>query len=85
MDAQIGRILNALDELDLTENTLVVYSTDHGDLCGGHGMFDKQFVMYDDVTRVPLIMRWPAGIAAGSQCEAFVSSQLPPVEPVACK
>ena len=76
MDAQIGRILNALDELDLTENTLVVYSTDHGDLCGGHGMFDKQFVMYDDVTRVPLLMRWPANIAAGSQNDAFISNEL---------
>ena len=76
MDAQIGRILDALDRLGLAENTLVVYSTDHGDLCGGHGMFDKQFVMYDDVTRVPLIMRWPEHIPAGSQCDAFVSHEI---------
>ena len=76
MDAQIGRILEALDRLGLTENTLVIYSTDHGDLCGGHGMMDKQFVMYDDVIRVPLIMRWPARISPGSQSDAFISHEI---------
>ncbi len=73
IDAQIGRLLDTLDDLDLTSNTLVVYSTDHGDLCGAHGMIDKHYVMYDDVVRVPLIMRWPERIAAQSRCDAFVS------------
>ncbi len=36
-----------------------VYSSDHGDLCGAHGMIDKHYVMYDDVVRVPLLLRWP--------------------------
>jgi len=76
LDAQIGRLLDALDRLGLAENTLVIYSTDHGDLCGGHGMMDKHFVMYDDVTRVPLIARWPARIPPGRQCDAFVSSAI---------
>ncbi len=73
IDAQIGRLLDALDELGLAGDTLVVYSADHGDLCGAHGMIDKHYVMYDDVVRVPLIARWPGKIAAGSVCEAFVS------------
>lgn len=73
LDAQVGRLLDALDRLGLAENTLVIYSADHGDLCGGHGMIDKHYVMYDDVVRVPLIMRWPRCIAGGSQCEAFVA------------
>lgn len=73
LDAQVGRVLDALDFLGLTQDTIVIYSSDHGDLCGGHGMVDKHYVMYDDVVRVPFIVRWPAVLAAGQQCGAFVS------------
>jgi arylsulfatase A-like enzyme len=76
LDAQIGRLLEALDDLKLAENTLVVYSTDHGDLGGGHGMVDKHYVMYDDVVRVPLVARWPGRIVPGTVCDAFVSHSL---------
>ncbi len=76
LDAQVGRLLDALDRLGLAENTLVIYTTDHGDLCGGHGMIDKHYVMYDDVVRVPLIARWPGHIAPGRVCDAFVSHGL---------
>lgn len=75
LDAQIGRILDTLDALGLAENTLVVYTADHGDLCGAHGMLDKHFVMYDDVVRVPLIARWPRRIAPGSRCDAFIEHE----------
>jgi len=76
LDAQIGRILEVLDELGLAENTLFVYTADHGDMCGGHRMIDKHYVMYDDVVRVPLIVRWPSRIAPGSCTDAFVSTSL---------
>ncbi len=76
LDAQVGRVLDAIDRLGLTDNTLVIYSTDHGDLCGGHGMVDKHYVMYDDVVRVPLIARWPGHIGAGQTCDAFVSHSI---------
>lgn len=77
LDAQIGRILDTLDRLKLADNTLVIYSADHGDLCGGHGMMDKHYVCYDDVVRVPLIVRWPGRIATpGSVCDAFVSHEI---------
>lgn len=76
MDAQIGRVLAALDELTLQENTLVVYTTDHGDMCASHGMVDKHYVMYDDVTRVPLLVRWPGRVAAASVCGQFVRHAL---------
>lgn len=75
LDAQIGRVLSHLDALGLRENTVVVYTTDHGDMCGSHGMADKHMVMYDDVVRVPLIIRWP-GQAENGTCDAFVSSAL---------
>ncbi len=76
LDAEAGRVLGVLDELGLRDDTLVVYTTDHGDLCGSHGMMDKHFVMYDDVVRVPLVMRWPRRIPAGSSCDGFVCSSL---------
>lgn len=77
LDTQIGRILEALERLGLAENTLVAYTCDHGNLSGSHGMIDKHYVLYDDVTRVPLIVRWPGRTkAAGSVCESFVSQEI---------
>jgi arylsulfatase A-like enzyme len=73
LDAQVGRLLGALDRLGLTQNTVVIYSTDHGDMCGGHGMVDKHMVMYDDILHVPLIVRWPGHATPGTTCDAFVS------------
>ena len=76
LDAQVGRLLAELDRLGLAENTLVVYTCDHGDLCGGHGMIDKHYVLYEDVVHVPLIIRWPGEAIAGSRCPAFVCQEL---------
>ena len=76
LDHQLGRILAKLDRLGLAENTLVIYSADHGDLCGGHGLIDKHFVMYEELVRVPLLMRWPAALPATLQCDAFASSAI---------
>jgi arylsulfatase A-like enzyme len=72
LDAQVGRLLAELDRLGLAENTLVIYTCDHGDLGGSHGMIDKHMVMYDDVLRVPLLLRWPARLPAGERREEFV-------------
>lgn len=76
LDAQIGRILDTLDQLGLSENTLVVYTTDHGDFCGGHGMMDKHFSAYDDIMRVPLLMRFPARLQKGQTCDHFISHSI---------
>lgn len=76
LDAQIGRVLEALDELRLVDTTLVVYTCDHGDMCGGHRMIDKHYVMYDDVVRVPLIARWPQRISASSVSHDFICTAL---------
>jgi len=75
-DQQIGRVLGVLDELGLRDNTLVVYTSDHGDLCGSHGMIDKQYVMYDDVVRVPMMARFPGVVPAGYTCNAFVCNSI---------
>lgn len=76
LDAQIGRVLAALAESGLADQTIVIYSADHGDLCGAHGLIDKHFVMYDELMRVPLIVRWPGQFSAGDICENFVTPAL---------
>ncbi|MBO4868723.1 MAG: sulfatase-like hydrolase/transferase [Clostridia bacterium] len=60
-DDAIGRMLSYLDEAGLSENTVVIYTSDHGDMCGERRMLDKHYVMYESVTRVPLIIRMPGG------------------------
>ena len=64
IDHNVGRILAALDDIGLTEDTLVFYSTDHGDMLGNHGLYLKGPTPYEDLMRVTLIARGP-GIAAG--------------------
>jgi len=80
LDDAIGTVLDTLSELGLDENTIVIYSADHGDMCGGHRMMDKHYIMYDDVVRVPLIIRYPGIVPAGSRIDSFVYNllDLPP-------
>ena len=58
MDAQVGRVLNALEELGLAENTIVVFTSDHGYLLGHHDKFQKQH-LFEESTRVPFIVSVP--------------------------
>jgi uncharacterized sulfatase len=75
MDACIGRILDALDEAGLADKTLVVFTSDHGNMLGQHGLMDKTLgTFYDDLMRVPLLMRLPGSIPAGAVSDALVSS-----------
>lgn len=72
MDAQIGRVLDALDQAGHADNTLVVYLADHGLAVGQHGLMGKQN-LYDHSIRVPLILRGP-GVPAGRQVNELVYS-----------
>ncbi len=65
MDEQIGRILDRLDALGQTENTLVVFTTDHGHFLGQHGLHLKAIHHYEDLLRVPFIVRHPGKVPAG--------------------
>ena len=74
LDDAIGRILDALDATGQANDTIVAFTSDHGDLCGAHRMLDKHYVLYDDTVRVPLIVRYP-----GEQpwiCDSFVENSL---------
>lgn len=76
MDDAIGRVLAALDETGLAQETIVVFTADHGDLCGAHRMVDKHYVMYDDVVRVPLAIRGPGVAHAHTVTDQFVTNML---------
>ena len=58
-DELVGRILSLLEELELTENTLVILTADHGELLGEHGYDFNHFSLYDEVIRIPLVVRAP--------------------------
>eukprot|EP00904_Undaria_pinnatifida_P002336 jgi/Undpi1/12102/HiC_scaffold_41.g14075.m1 len=73
VDALVGQILRALEENGLVENTLIVYTSDHGDMLGEHGLWWKH-VFYEESVKVPLIMSWPGRIPAGQQCDRVVSA-----------
>jgi arylsulfatase A-like enzyme len=59
IDEQVGRVLQALDDTDFAENTIVIFASDHGDMLGDHGLTVKGAFMYDACTRVPMIIRVP--------------------------
>jgi uncharacterized sulfatase len=73
MDAQIGRILTRLDELGIAEDTLVVFSTDHGHFLGQHGLTAKGAFHYEDLLKLPFVARWPGVIPAGTESAALQS------------
>ncbi|WP_205857137.1 sulfatase, partial [Phytoactinopolyspora endophytica] len=67
VDDEVGRILDALEEQGLTENTMVVFTSDHGEMLGDHQLMLKGPFMYDCAVRVPLIVRWPGMAEPGSR------------------
>ncbi|KAM9375684.1 iduronate 2-sulfatase isoform 2-T2 [Pholidichthys leucotaenia] len=71
MDAQVGRLLSALDELGLAESTVVVFSSDHGWSLGEHGEWAK-YSNFDVTTRVPLIFFTPGGSAVSNPTFPFI-------------
>lgn len=74
MDQQIGRILDRLDALGLAEDTLVVFSTDHGHFLGQHGLIAKGAFHYEDLVRVPFLVRFPGRVPAGRTSAALQST-----------
>jgi len=71
VDHQIGRILEALEQARLLGNTLIIFTSDHGDLLGDYGLYQK-WHPYDSCARIPLIMRYPAKVTAGTVYDDFV-------------
>src|SRR3546814_11573957 len=73
IDANIGRLLDYLDRSGQLDNTLIVFTSDHGDMLGDHGLVNKGCRFYEGLVRVPLIFWWPGRIEQGLQSNALVS------------
>ncbi len=71
VDEQVGRILDELERLGMADNTLVVFTSDHGEMLGDHWSWQKQ-CSYEAAVRVPFVMRFPGCVPAGSVSDDFV-------------
>lgn len=73
IDDEVGRILDYLEKENLTENTIIVYTSDQGFYMGEHGWFDKRF-MYEESMRTPLLIAYPKKIKAQTRTKALVQN-----------
>lgn len=73
MDMMIGEILSALKENGLDQNTLILYSSDHGEQLGEHGLWWKQ-TFYDGSAKIPAILSWPGVLPEGIKSKRVISS-----------
>ena len=72
IDEGIGKILAALEETGTLDDTLIVFTSDHGDALGDHGLIYKSF-FYEPIAHIPLLARGP-GVAAGARCRSLIST-----------
>ena len=85
LDAEMERVLQALERLEVSDNTIVVYTSDHGDHLSSHGygkpsshwmpesMRASKATPYEESCHVPFVVRWPGAIKAGSRTDAFLA------------
>ncbi|HYH13177.1 MAG TPA: sulfatase-like hydrolase/transferase [Thermomicrobiales bacterium] len=72
IDDETKRILDRLDELGLADDTIVIFTSDHGEMLGDHQLLLKGPMLYDAAVRVPLILRWPGKLPAGERRSEIV-------------
>jgi arylsulfatase A-like enzyme len=62
VDLAVGDVMQKLEAAGVLDDTLVVFGSDHGDLCGDHGGRSKGISFYDEIMRLPLVLHWPNGL-----------------------
>jgi len=75
VDACVGRLMGSLERLDMSEETIIIYTADHGDFVAAHGMVEKCALghnVYEDTLRVPLIISWPKRFLKGTVNKSLV-------------
>lgn len=72
IDDQFARILRTLDETGQRDNTVIIFTSDHGEALGDHGLIQKGCRFYEGLTRVPLIFSWPRKFKQGLQAHGLV-------------
>jgi arylsulfatase A-like enzyme len=73
MDDNLGRLMQYLDDSGLSDNTILVFTSDHGEMHGSHGRLNKM-VPYAEAMNIPLIIRWPGRIQAGQVSDALFTA-----------
>jgi arylsulfatase A-like enzyme len=71
VDENVGRLLDYLDQSGLSQNTIVIYTSDQGFFLGDHDWFDKRF-MYEESLRMPFVIRYPSQIKSGSINDSMI-------------
>ena len=72
IDDQLGRVIAALEDSGQRDNTLVIFTSDHGEMLGDHGLIKKGCRFYEGLVRVPLIFSWPGHVKSGQRSDALV-------------
>lgn len=72
IDDQFARVLEALDATGQRDNTVIIFTSDHGEMLGDHGLLKKGCRFYEGLVRVPLIISWPGSFPGGRQCADLV-------------
>lgn len=72
LDDQFARLMRAVDDLGLRDDTIVVFTSDHGDMHGSHGLYKKQWP-WDEAIRIPFLLRFPRAVRAGATCRFPIS------------
>jgi len=72
IDEWVGKILDKLDSLEIADQTLVIFTSDHGEMLGAHGMREKN-IFYEESAHIPLLIRYPGEVEAGTTVDGYVS------------
>jgi arylsulfatase A-like enzyme len=73
LDHNVGRLMTYLDDHDLAENTIFVFTSDHGEMLGAHGRGHKR-IFYEESIRVPFVVRWPGRVSEDSRSDALLNT-----------
>ncbi|CAG7600844.1 Ulvan-active sulfatase [Paenibacillus solanacearum] len=73
LDWNIGRLMQSVDELGLRDNTIFIFTSDHGELFGAQGRRGKN-IFYEEAVRVPFLLRWPGRVAEGAESDVCLNT-----------
>ncbi len=73
LDWNVGRVIDAVDQAGIADNTVIVFTSDHGDMLGAQGRMKKN-IFYEEAARVPFLIRWPGKIPKGHVSDACMNT-----------